>query len=634
MQFEKCAVTDGATVCQLPRFLAQLVKSKLKSWINHAFIAQTLSIDEDYIVEQGRVVPVDYRYTGVVESYMKLSDGLQQFLEMDNWTKISNMTVITNFMSNYCLFQKYSTQIYGVTGTLGNQSERAVFRRLYNGVKTCDIPSFKRRKQFEVQGLVVKDDNEWLKEVCKVVTVQISPTPFRAERAVLVICETINKAKAVYNALSDDISQKRLYINNNCDNSAIFQKKLEAGDVIIATNLAGRGTDLTISEQVNKAGGLFVVQTFLTPNGRVEQQAFGRTARQGSPGCAQLVVCLDFPSTSAPCCSISLGFPQVSPESHASRLTAAKKARDVSAEDSLSRYVKHDIEELNKKDNLFGRYLVILDEFYKSYSNKPPKSAVDSLNETWGLWLLMHFDKDKSIQDLTSRMEADMKAAWAKVASRHSPSSNLHHYTGFGNDLREAGKPEESIVMYTRAIEEDGAWAAIALYNRAMVVLSQRNQRQDESCMNQALADLDDAHMSIQFYQKQIEATLTFSNLATRTPKPSATRFEKHMRKKLSILELFKKNVIKALGTLMVVRDDYKVVEVKQLPVLSMIIEDLIASIWDQLSDVPLGQRLNTTQCLDSLIELQILESMGLTHIFTLVPQFSFLQYIKRYVNR
>ncbi|CAL8377422.1 unnamed protein product [Boreogadus saida] len=139
MQFEKCAVTGGATVCQLPRFLAQLVKSKLKSWINHAFIAQTLTIDEDYIVEQGRVVPVDYRYTGVVESYMELSDGLQQFLEMDNWTKISNMTVITNFMSNYCLFQKYSTQIYGVSGTLGNQSERAVFRRLYNGVKTCDI---------------------------------------------------------------------------------------------------------------------------------------------------------------------------------------------------------------------------------------------------------------------------------------------------------------------------------------------------------------------------------------------------------------------------------------------------------------------------------------------------------------
>ncbi|CAL8327073.1 unnamed protein product [Lota lota] len=629
--FTQCGVTDDATVCQVPRFLAQLVKSKLKLWISNAFTAQTMSMDKEYIVEQGGVVPVDYRYTGVVESDMKWSDGLQQFLEMAHWTKMSNMTVTTNFMSNFCLFQKYSAQIYGITGTLGNQSERAVFQKLYNGVKTCDIPSFKRRKLFEVKGLIVEDDNKWLGEVCKIVKVQISPTPFRAERAVLVICETINKAKAVYNALGNDISQKKLYINNNCDNSEIFQTKLEAGDVIIATNLAGRGTDLAVSDQVNKAGGLFVVQTFLTSNVRVEQQAFGRTARRGSPGCAQLVVCLDHLSTSAPCRFISQVLLQVLPETHASRLTAAKIARDVSVENRLSSYVEHDIEEIKKKENLFSQYLVILNEFYKSYSNKPPKSAVDSLNETWGMWLLMHFDKDNSLQDLTSRMNADMKAACAKVASRHSPFSNLHHYTRFGNDLREAGKPEESIVMYTRAIKEDCAWAAIALYNRALVVLSQRNQKQDGSCINQALGDLVKSDRSIQLYQKQIEATLSFSNLATRNPNPSATRFENHMRKKLSILELFKANVNQATVVLLEARNDYKVVEVKQKPVLFMLIKALIASILVEIRNGQQQQR-NITQIVNSLTELQILEPMGLTHFFTLVPQYSAIHYIKRYL--
>ena len=192
----------------------------------------------------------------------------------------------------------------------------------------------------------------------------------------------------------------------------------------------------------------------------------------------------------------------------------------------------------------------------------------------------MHFDKDNCIQDLTSRMEADMKAAWAKVASRHSPSSNFHHYTGFGNDLRKAGKPEESIVMYTRAIKEDGAWAAIALYNRAMVVLSQRNRAQDESCVNQALADLVDAHRSIQFYQKQIKATLSFSNLATRNPNPGATMFEMNMRNKLLTLKLFKEIVKKAFLTLFVARSNDQMVEVKQMSVLAMTPPVVITCIW------------------------------------------------------
>ena len=97
---------------------------------------------------------------------------------------------------------------------------------------------------------------------------------------------------------------------------------------------------------------MFVVQTFLTTNERVDQQAFGDTARQGSPWCAQLVVCLDHPRTSAPCRSISQVLQQVSPEIHASRLTAAKKAREVSVENSLTSYVEHDIGELEKKKRI------------------------------------------------------------------------------------------------------------------------------------------------------------------------------------------------------------------------------------------------------------------------------------------
>ncbi|GLD64712.1 protein translocase subunit SecA isoform X1 [Lates japonicus] len=210
---------------------------------------------------------------------------------MKHESKLSDMTAITNYMSNVGLLQKYGDQIYGISGTLGQQAETETLQKIYGGIKTCQIPTFKRRKLFEVEGLIVDDEKEWTEKICNVVTAQANPTLYREGRAVLIICETINRAKVLHQALGDMVRNKKLYVNNNMDNTEIFTKKLETGDVIIATNLAGRGTDLKVSDQVNRAGGLFVVQTFLPKNARVEAQAFGRTARQGSPGSAQLIVC-------------------------------------------------------------------------------------------------------------------------------------------------------------------------------------------------------------------------------------------------------------------------------------------------------------------------------------------------------
>ncbi|KAM4611618.1 protein translocase subunit SecA-like [Polymixia lowei] len=290
LQFTPCELSPDPEVCHVPGFLTDLVNSKLKVWIKKAFHAKTMTKGHEYIIQGRGVVPVDYSCTGVVENNMKWSDGLQQFLEMKHQTKLSDMTVITNYMSNVCLLQKYGDQIYGVSGTLGHKSEIETLQKLYTGIKTCRIPSFKHRKLFEVEGVIVHEEKEWIEKICSVIMEQITPTPFRYQRAVLVICETINQAEALHCALGDQVPEKKLYINNNMDNSAIF-KKLKAGEVIVATNLAGRGTDLKVSDQVNNAGGLFVVQTFLPKNARVEQQAFGRTARQGSPGSAQLIVC-------------------------------------------------------------------------------------------------------------------------------------------------------------------------------------------------------------------------------------------------------------------------------------------------------------------------------------------------------
>ncbi|XP_041841544.1 protein translocase subunit SecA-like isoform X1 [Melanotaenia boesemani] len=493
LHFTPCQLKDSESSCFIPGFLSDLVESKLKVWIENAFHAQTMQMDHEYVLERHGIVPVDYSCTGVVENFMQWTDGLHQFLEMKHGFKLSVMTAITNYMSSVGLLQKYGSQIYGMSGTLGQQAETETLQKIYEGITTCQIPSFKRRKLFEVEGMIVENENKWIEKICDVVVEQTKPAPYRGQRAVLIICETIKWAKTVHRALGDKVPHKKLYINNNMDNKAIFSKHLEAGDIIIATNLAGRGTDLQISDSVKKAGGLFVVQTFLPRNARVEAQAFGRAARQGSPGSAQLIVCSrhlselhqllvltrrlqslleDVTDVSSSFHSlfmmhlrlyqkgysdehkeVSSMLPLILTEKSDSAIMMVKTLRDDSVAKELSTYLEC-IQNIKKKEELFGLYLQILNDLYKDCSNKPAESYVAALNEFWGMWLLTKFNKD-SISLLKIRLKDDLNKAMQKLKKGESPLSNLHHYTALGNELRKKGKLSESITMYTKAIKED-----------------------------------------------------------------------------------------------------------------------------------------------------------------------------------
>ncbi|KAL0190085.1 hypothetical protein M9458_017184, partial [Cirrhinus mrigala] len=104
---------------------------------------------------------------------MRWGEGLQQFLEMKHQTRLSDMSLITNFMSNVGLFKKFTNQIYGITGTLSNQTELDMLKELYSGIETCKIPSFRQRKLYELEGLVIPEEDEWIKTICNVVRDQV-----------------------------------------------------------------------------------------------------------------------------------------------------------------------------------------------------------------------------------------------------------------------------------------------------------------------------------------------------------------------------------------------------------------------------------------------------------------------------
>lgn len=656
---------NQAQSCYVPGFLKELVNSKLKVWIENAFYAQTITKDHQYVLEKHGVVPVDYSCTGVVENFMKWTDGLQQFLEMKHESKLSDMTAITNYKSNVGLLQMYGDQIYGMSGTLGQRAETETLQKIYEGITTCQIPSFKRRKLFEVEGLVIEDEKEWTEKVCEVVAAQTKPTSYRGPRAVLLICETIARAKALHRALGETVPQKKLYINNNMDNSAVFVTNLNKGDVIIATNLAGRGTDLKVSDEVNLAGGLLVVQTFLPKNARVEAQAFGRTARQGSPGSAQIIVCTShLPGTlrllllMKKLLSVFENLRDATPlypdlfyllnptNDHAEALSSilrhaltknsksgimsAKEVRDKTVAEELCSYLEHHIPTMKKKEELFNLYLETLMDMYKK---NPEPSYLSALNEFWGLWLLTNLNEKDSITELKSRLSEDLKRAQKQLQQRESPTSNLHHYTAFGNERRKKGDLTESIKMYTKAIEQDHCWAAIAYYNRAFTSLIQKNRKQDRDCINRALEDLQNALESVQLHREQLVITHRYSKQQTNNQsRVSVTRFDQHLSVRYMLLLYFKQNITEAIQKVSRAQDMGGNVKVEEnlvyflVPMVNFL--PLLAHSMESVSVIRSNDPLKAHQLIsqpsyDILHELMCLESLGLTHVYTLDTMFS-----------
>ncbi|XP_008433418.1 protein translocase subunit SecA-like [Poecilia reticulata] len=653
--------------CYIPGFLSDLIDSKLKVWIKNAFRAQSMEKDHEYIFEGDIIVPVDYSCTDVVGNSLKWCDGLQQFLEMKHQTKLSDMTTITNYMSNVGLLQKYKSQIYGVSGTLGEQAEIESMRKTFQGIKTCQIPSFKRQKLFEVQGVIMKDERRWIEKICEVVFDQIKPTPYRSPRAVLVTCESIKLAKLLYQIFSGRVSSTMLYIKNNKDNSVVFTKKLGAGDVIIATNLAARGTDLQVSDSVKSAGGLFVVQTFLPDNSRVEAQGIGHTARQGSPGSAQMVVCfthlseplqlliltrnfLSFmeniadasetflklflmhlrqyqrSSTRGESQELSSLLYRILTENTNSDLMMVKEIRDALVAEQLSSYVESDLPNIKKKEELFSQYLETLDLLYKNNNNKPAESDVSALSEFWGMWLLTKFSEEGSAVRLKAILSADLSTALQKLGQRESPSSNVRYYTIKGSELEKMGRQTESIDMYTKVINQDPCWAAVAFYNRASASLAQHNRSQDPECLNQALEDLQKALMSVMLHCDQLDVTYRYVTQQTTNPAGnSTTRFDKHIMARHTVLVSFKTNIYEAMQKVDRAKDTSGSVRVKKTPVYSLVSLEhlfpmpviLLESARAIYSRNPLlRHQLANHPSLDIFNEVMSVESMGLTHIY------------------
>ncbi|XP_008217333.1 uncharacterized protein LOC103318031 [Nasonia vitripennis] len=263
-------------------------------WIGNAIRARYfINENEQYSIKETNgeyaIIPVDYSNTGVTLKNTVWSYGLHQFVQIKHNLRITPESLTSSCVSNYAYIGKYGNKIFGLTGTLGSKAEQDLLSSIYN-VDYARVPTYKTKVFKELKGVVVPDE-EWSFEVALLTMGMIRSTG----RAVLIICKTIadllvleEQFKSMEELPWDcKIQLKKFQDEETAD---VTRETVSPGDVIIATNIAGRGADFKTSKELEKNGGLHVCVGFCPDNERVREQAFFRTSRQGNAGSAQLVV--------------------------------------------------------------------------------------------------------------------------------------------------------------------------------------------------------------------------------------------------------------------------------------------------------------------------------------------------------
>lgn len=251
--------------------------------IDQSLRAQTLfKRDKDYVVtNDGEVVIVD-EFTGRLMQGRRYNEGLHQAIEAKEGVSVlqESMTLATISFQNY--FRIYK-KLSGMTGTAFTEAEE--FQQIYS-LDVIQIPSNRPIARVDKQDLIFKTEKGKLKAVAKAIKEY-----HEIGRPVLVGSASIAKNELIAAYLDKEkIPYELLNAKNNEREAAIIEKAGEKGAITLATNIAGRGTDIKLGEGVVELGGLVVIGSERHESRRIDNQLRGRGGRQGDPGETQFYV--------------------------------------------------------------------------------------------------------------------------------------------------------------------------------------------------------------------------------------------------------------------------------------------------------------------------------------------------------
>ncbi len=356
--------------------LYDIEHTTLVHFINQALKANfSMKKDFDYVVQDDKIIIID-QFTGRLMPGRNFSEGLHQAIEAKEGVQINEETKTLATITFQNLFRMYH-KLSGMTGTAKTEEEE--FRTIYN-MYVITIPTNKPVIREDLSDLIYATEKDKYNAIVKEIKKR-----HETGQPILVGTVAVEHSELISQMLKKEkIAHEVLNAKNNAREAEIIAKAGQRGAVTIATNMAGRGTDIKLGDGIKELGGLCVLGTERHESRRIDNQLRGRSGRQGDPGITQFYVSFEddlmvrFGTDSAKAMLQKLGFNgdiALRSKSLSRTIESAQKRVEGNNFDMRKHLLEYDDVINNQRTIIYGKRNEILDgdsiheEVLKSFRN-------------------------------------------------------------------------------------------------------------------------------------------------------------------------------------------------------------------------------------------------------------------------
>jgi tetratricopeptide (TPR) repeat protein len=502
-----------------PRYFEKFIELRLQTWVESAFVARGVMGENDSyrIGSKSKDVVTMDKNTGVQMANSQISEGIHQFLQLKHLQRFTPESLKSIFISNTTYFKMYKT-LSGLSGTLGSEAEKHLLADVY-GVDVVCVPTFKARLFRHLPPKIatsVKRHKELLLETIDEMVA--------AKRPVLIVNNNIAAVKDLKTFLSSRYPKVRTYYLDD----TVMNEHMAAGEIVISTNLAGRGTDIKVSEEVNRSGGLHVILTYCPSNLRIEKQAFGRAGRKGQNGSGQFIVLV---KGGAETFDLPIFNRNQSEKFRLSQLRSYKIAQIALEENLLRRFQREVLTSITDGDS-----------FVKEQRNAYAL-------ERFAFWLDQQKECIVSVKDgCDDPLKVAMDVFIDSQEALSVQFKNPHYFFLIGKYHLREGRFVNAIEYFQSAIRSDPDFSEFAEYYKAGAIVKhdQDNYRDAIKCMKRARHKLMSRMIAISSFPRVMQQV---KELQQRSGKAlSSDLYAKQIESRMEIYNPYLNSITTAVG--------------------------------------------------------------------------------------